>query len=245
MTIDEALDHGIAIIGMNARFPGAPDVETFWRNLHDGVESITSHADDELRAAGIDETTLRDPAYVKASGSLDGIELFDAGFFEYTPREAEMLDPQQRVFLECAWHALEHAGYDPQTYRGLIGMYAGSNISTYLLVNLVSNPDLIASYSSYQTIIANDKDYLPTRTSYKLNLKGPSLNINTACSTSLVAVHLACQSLLSGESDMALAGGVAINLPQRVGYWYREGSISSPDGHCRPFDAGAQGTISS
>ncbi|HEX6292586.1 MAG TPA: beta-ketoacyl synthase N-terminal-like domain-containing protein [Herpetosiphonaceae bacterium] len=239
----EDREQGIAIVGMSGRFPGAADVETFWRNIRDGQESIAFYSDEELQAAGIDERILRDPSYVKASGALDEIELFDAGFFEYTPREAEMLDPQQRIFLECAWHALEHAGYDPATYGGLIGVYAGSNISTYLLVNLASNPELVASFSGYQTIIANDKDYLPTRVSYKLNLRGPSLNINTACSTSLVAVHIACQSLLNGECDLALAGGVSITVPQRVGYWYREGGVSSPDGHCRAFDAAARGTV--
>ncbi len=245
MVNEHSLEHSIAIIGMSGRFPGAPDVETFWQNLRDGTETIRFFSDEELIAAGIDEATLGNPSYVKASGMLDGIELFDAAFFDYSPREAEMMDPQQRIFLECAWHALEHAGYAANTSTGLIGVYAGSNVSTYLLINLASHPELIASFSAYQTIIANDKDHLPTRVSYKLNLKGPSLNINTACSTSLVAVHVAAQSVLNGECDLALAGGVAINKPNLEGYWYHDGSIVSPDGHCRAFDANAQGTVDS
>jgi acyl transferase domain-containing protein/NADP-dependent 3-hydroxy acid dehydrogenase YdfG/acyl carrier protein len=237
---DNAYD--IAIVGMSGRFPGARNITEFWQNLRDGVESITFFSDEELRAAGIDDETLREPGYIKAAGTLDGLELFDASFFGFNPREAEVLDPQQRVFLECAWESLEHAGYDPETYRGLIGVYAGTSMSSYLF-NVYSNPELVGIIGDFQVQLGNDKDNLPTSVSYKLNLKGPSIAIQTACSTSLVAVSVACQSLLSYQCDMALAGGVRIALPQPSGYFYQEGGIMSPDGHCRAFDAQAQGTV--
>src|SRR5437868_8444460 len=243
MSKGDIADQEIAIIGMVGRFPQAADVDELWQNLCDGVESILSFSDEELEAAGVAPTVLQDPRYVKVGTVLEGAELFDAAFFGYTPREAEITDPQQRLFLECAWEALENAGYTPEIFDGLIGVYAGANISTYLLFNLASNPDLVMSVGMYQTLISNDKDHLSTRVSYKLNLKGPSITVQTACSTSLVAVHLACQGLLTGECDMALAGGCTLNLPQKVGYWYREGAIQSPDGHCRAFDAQAQGTV--
>ncbi len=233
----------IAIISMAGRFPGAKSVEEFWSNLRAGVESITIFTDEELLAAGVSRTELRDPNYVRANGVLDDIELFDASFFGFSAREAEITDPQHRLFLECAWEALERAGYDTQRYEGRIGVYGGGGINSYFLTNVLTNLDIINSVGAYQTAISNDKDYLSTRVSYKLNLKGPSLTVQTACSTSLVAVHLACQSLLSGECDMALAGGVTISVPQISGYQYREGSIASPDGHCRPFDAQAKGTL--
>ena len=234
---------GIAIVGMAGRFPGAPDVARFWNNLKAGLESVTFFSDDELAAAGISRDLLQDPAYVRARGIVADADRFDARFFGYTPREAELIDPQQRVFLECAWEALEHAGCDPEQYAGRIGVYAGTGINTYLLA-LAARPDVLAAYSPVQIAIASDKDFLPTRVSYKLNLTGPSVNVQTACSTSLVAVHVACQSLLSGDCDMALAGGVRITVPQESGYRYQTGSILSPDGHCRAFDAGAQGTVS-
>jgi acyl transferase domain-containing protein len=233
----------IAIIGMSGRFPGAPDLDAFWRNLRDGVESITVFSDEELQAAGVSPALLALPHYVKAKAIMDDVELFDAAFFGYTPREAEIMDPQQRLFLECAVAALEHAGYDPQIYQGLIGVYAGVGISSYLLFNLATNDDVLALAGFQQLMIGNEKDHLPTRVSYKLNLTGPSVNVNTTCSTGLVAVHLACQSLLNGECDMALAGGVSFVVPQRVGQLYQEGSIYSPDGHCRAFDAEAQGIV--
>jgi acyl transferase domain-containing protein len=236
--------HGadIAIIGMAGRFPGAPNIAAYWRNLRDGVESIATFSDDELAQAGVDPAALDDPAYVRRRGALDDIALFAAPFFGVTPREAEITDPQQRIFLECTWEALEHAGYDSAQYDGLIGVYAGAGQNTYLQ-QLYANPDLIRSVGEFQTAIGNEKDYLPTRVSYKLNLRGPSVSVQTACSTSLVAVHLACQSLLNGECDLALAGGVAIHAQQRIGYWYREGGVVAPDGHCRAFDASAQGTV--
>ena len=233
----------IAIIGLEGRFPGARNIDEFWRNLRDGVEAIRPYTDEELISAGVEPALLKHPNYVKAGSSLDGVEMFDAAFFGYSPREAEMMDPQQRLFLESAWQALEKAGYNPDSYTGRIGVYAGVGINRYLLSSLQPNSDLIESTGSYQTILGNDKDYLATRVSYKLNLRGPSLVVQTACSTSLVAVHLACQGLLTGECDMALAGGVSICVPQKTGYLYQEGGINSPDGHCRAFDAQAQGTV--
>jgi len=235
--------NGIAIIGMAGRFPGARDLDQFWRNLRDGVESISFFTDEELLQAGITPELLENPGYVKARGALDGVELFDAAFFGFNPREAEITDPQQRIFLECAWEALESAGYDPQKYEGAIGVYAGVGVNSYLLINLYSNQDLVESVGILQTFIHNRNDHLSTQTSYKLNLKGPSVTVQTACSTSLVAVHMACQSLLNNECDMALAGGVSIRLPQKSGYLYQEGGVLSPDGHCRPFDADAQGAV--
>ncbi|HKS30089.1 MAG TPA: SDR family NAD(P)-dependent oxidoreductase [Pyrinomonadaceae bacterium] len=230
----------IAIIGMACRFPGARGVEQFWRNLRDGVESLVPLSDEELSAAGVSPQMLANPNYVKAGMILDDVEMFDASFFGYNPREAEVMDPQQRFFLECAWEALEDGGYNGEKYKGSVGVYAGVGANTYLF-NLSSDSDLARTVGSYQTIISNDKDFLATRVSYKLNLKGPSLAVQTACSTSLVAAHLACQSLLNGECDMALAGGVSIRLPQKAGYLFEPEMIHSPDGHCRAFDAKAQG----
>jgi phthiocerol/phenolphthiocerol synthesis type-I polyketide synthase E len=232
----------IAIIGMAGRFPGASNLDIFWNNLRDGVESITALSDDELLAAGVDPAELRDPGYVKAAALLDQIEYFDAGFFGYTPFEAEVMDPQARLLLECSWEALEHAGYDPDRSGGAIGVYAGSKTNTYMF-SLAGNPDLVKSVDFLQAVLGGDLAMLSTRISYKLNLKGPSYAVQTACSTSLVAVHLACQSLLINECRIALAGAVAINVPHKVGYQYQPGGILSPDGHCRPFDAEAQGTI--
>ncbi|RMF30773.1 MAG: polyketide synthase, partial [Chloroflexi bacterium] len=233
----------IAIIGMAGRFPGARNLDEFWQNLRDGVESITFFTDEEAIAAGVDPALVKNPHYVKANGVLEDVELFDAAFFGFNPREAEIMDPQHRLFLECAWEALENAGYDPETFDGLIGVYAGASLSTYLLFHLLPNREVVESVHSDQIAIGNGRDYLPTRVSYKLNLRGPSVNVQTACSTSLVAVHLACQALLNYECDIALAGGVSVDVPQKRGYLYLEGGISSPDGHCRAFDARAQGTV--
>ena len=232
----------IAIIGMAGRFPGANNVDTFWQNLQNGVESISFFTDEELVSTGINAALLDDPNYVKASGVLEGIELFDASFFGFSPREAEIIDPQHRLFMECVWEALENAGYNSQTYSGRISIFAGAAASSYLLSNLYNNRNLLESVDQYQILIGNDKDFLPTQISYKLNLRGPSINVQTACSTSLVAVHLACQSLMNGESDIALAGGVSIGVPQKTGHHYKQGGINSPDGHCRAFDAEAKGT---
>ncbi len=231
----------VAVIGMAGRFPGARNVDELWRNLRAGVESITFFTDQELAAAGVDAALRRSPGYVPAKGCLTNVDRFDAEFFGIGPREAEILDPQQRLFLECAWEAIESAGYDLERYSGWVGVYAGSAMSTYFLANLLSHPELLRTVGHLQVGLGNDKDYLATRTSYKLGLEGPSLNVQTACSTSLVAIHLACQALLRGECDMALAGGVSIGFPHYTGYLYQEGGILSPDGHTRPFDAGAGG----
>lgn len=234
---------GIAIIGMSGRFPGAGSIEEFWSNLKDGVESVSYFSDSELKSAGVPSALISNPSYVRAKAILDGVEGFDARFFGFTPREAEITDPQHRLMIECAWEALERAGYDPERYAGLIGIYAGAGINSYLLRNLSSDRDLFDSMSAFQTSIHNKNDHLTTRVAYLLNLRGPSVTVQTACSTSLVAVCLASQSLLNYQCDMALAGGVCITLPQQSGYLYQEGGIGSPDGHCRAFDAKAAGTM--
>ncbi|NET03599.1 MAG: SDR family oxidoreductase [Symploca sp. SIO2B6] len=236
-------DLDIAIIGMSCRVPGAKDINSFWHNLRKGVESISFFSDSELESVGIDRALLNNPNYVKAFGKLSEIELFDASFFGFSAKEAQIMDPQHRLFLECAWEAIESAGYDPERYEGSIGVYAGAGMNTYVLNNLAQQLDLSEPVENYQVMVGNDKDFLSTRVSYKLNLTGPSINIQTACSTSLVAVHLACQSLLNNECDMTLAGGVSVLLPNQTGYLYQEGMILSPDGHCRAFDAQAQGTV--
>ncbi|HEX8272304.1 MAG TPA: beta-ketoacyl synthase N-terminal-like domain-containing protein [Longimicrobiaceae bacterium] len=240
---DDVSDSTVAIVGMSGRFPGAGDLERFWENLRGGVESVSFFGDAELEAAGVPAGLLRDPRYVRARAVLEGIEWFDADFFGFTPREAEVLDPQHRVFMECAWEALESAGYDPERFPGPVGVYAGASGSDYFLRHLLPDPALMASAGELQVQIGNGFASLPTRVSYELNLRGPSIAVQTACSTSLVAVHLACQSLLGGECDMALAGGVAITLPQTAGYLHERGSILSPDGHCRAFDRAAGGAV--
>ncbi|AFY44055.1 type I polyketide synthase [Nostoc sp. PCC 7107] len=232
----------IAIIGLSGRFPGAKDIDEFWYNLQNGVESVSFFTDEELLSAGINSSLLNDPNYVKAQAILADAEYFDAEFFGFNPREATITDPQHRVFLECAWSALENAGYDSHNYQGAIGVYAGSGMNTYLL-NIYLNQNIIGSVDPQQLVLAGNKDFLTTRVSYKLNLEGPSYAVQTACSTSLVAIHLACQSLLNGECDIALAGGVAINASRKDGYMYTEGGILSADGHCRAFDAHAQGSV--
>jgi acyl transferase domain-containing protein/acyl carrier protein len=234
----------IAVIGMAGRFPGAADIGQFRKNLSAGVESVTTFTDEQLLSAGVERGLLQEPNCVKAGVLLDGADLFAAEFFGYTPREAELTDPQQRVFMECAWEALEDAGYDPDRSRLRIGVFAGAGPNSYFQNNLVSNSHMMASLNFLERLIAAGNDYLTTRVSYKLNLRGPSLTLQTACSTSLVAAHLACQSLLNGECEIALAGGVYIRFPQITGYLYQEGSILSPDGRCRAFDASAQGTMS-
>jgi acyl transferase domain-containing protein/acyl carrier protein len=234
---------GVAVVGLAARFPGARDAAELWRNLAGGVESISFFSAEELAAAGVDPALLADPRYVRAKGTLADADLFDAAFFGFTPREAEAMDPQHRVFLECAWEALEDAGCDPERFPGRVGVWAGSGTSSYLISNLLPNGGRLEALGGLQVLLLNDRDFLATRTSYELNLKGPSASVQTACSTSLVAAHMAAQSLLSGECDMALAGGVSISAPMRGGYLYQEGSVMSPDGHCRAFDAGAGGSV--
>ncbi|MBZ5521019.1 MAG: type I polyketide synthase, partial [Acidobacteriia bacterium] len=228
----------IAIIGIAGRFPGAQTPEQFWRNLAEGRESVSFFPDLPPVQAG----TVGGAKYVPARAVIHDIDLFDPAFFGYSPAEASVMDPQQRLFLECAWQALEDAGYDPGAYPGAISLYAGCTTNTYLLTQFPPD-ELIRVLNDFQTVIANDKDFLVTRVSYKLNLRGPAVNVQSACSTSLVAVHLACQSLLTGESDMAMAGGVSVRLPQGLGYWHQAGGIYSSDGHCRAFDSKADGTF--
>ena len=234
----------IAIVGMAGRFPGARNLEQFWQNLRNGVESIRTLSDAELLAAGAVVEDLTRPDYVKGASVLDDVPMFDAAFFGLSPRDAAIMDPQHRHFLECAWEALEDAAHPPQRFGGSIGVFAGSGMNSYLIHNLLANKKLLESAGLFQLKqTGNDKDVLATRVSYQLDLRGPSINVQTACSTSLVAVHLACQSLLNYECDMALAGGVTIEIPHGQGYIYREGEILSRDGHCRSFDAASTGTV--
>ncbi|MEA2601553.1 MAG: phthiocerol/phenolphthiocerol synthesis type-I polyketide synthase [Acidobacteriota bacterium] len=239
----EDLADRIAIVGMAGRFPGARDLGAFWRNLRDGVESVRFLSREEMAAAGVPETVAGDPAWVPAVALPEGVDEFDAPFFGISHREAEVLDPQQRLFLEACWAAMEDAGRAPGTRTGVVAIYAGATTSTYLLFNLARNPQVLASVDPLQLIIGNAVDSLASRVSYKLDLKGASHAVQCACSTSLAAVHLACQALLNQECDMALAGGVSINVAQRGGYRFQEDSILSPDGHCRAFDAAARGTL--
>lgn len=231
----------IAVVGMAGQFPGSPDVDNFWRNLRDGLETITFFREEELKAAGLPEAVIGQANYVPAKGLLADAELFDAGFFGYAPCDAEMMDPQHRIFLECAWQALENAGYDPLRCEFPVGVFAGSSANTY------SRTDgyLAAARSAggLDVRIGSDRDFLATRVSYKLNLKGPSMVVQTACSTSLVAVCQACQALADYQCDMALGGGVSVGVPRIAGYFYQEAGIASPDGHCRPFDANSKGTL--
>ncbi|MEH2186412.1 MAG: beta-ketoacyl synthase N-terminal-like domain-containing protein [Nostoc sp.] len=236
---EQTANPDIAIVGMSGRLPGAKNIDEFWHNLENRVESISFFSNQDLIDLNLGEDILRDPNYVKAAPILEDIEHFDARFFGYTPREAELIDPQHRLFIECAWEALENAGYDPETYEGLIGVYAGVSTNTYFFNNIYNNVNSRDISNNYTF----NKDFLTTNVSYKLNLKGPSVGIQTYCSTSLVALHLACKSLLDEECDIALAGGVTIIVPQNSGYFYEEDGILSPDGHCRAFDAKAQGTV--
>ncbi|MEM7587771.1 MAG: type I polyketide synthase, partial [Acidobacteriota bacterium] len=239
---DDQNESCIAVIGMAGRFPGAEDVAQFWKNLCSGTESIVFFSDEELRAEGYDDELLSRPECVKARGLLEDIERFDAEFFGYSRREAEVMDPQQRIFLESAWTALEDAGYTPEGCPGPVGVFAGSSMNTYFL-GFANDPELRKSAGDFLLGVGSEKDFLPTRVSFKLDLKGPSVSIQTACSTSLVAVHAAVQSLLNGECDMALAGGVSAGVPQKSIHLYQRGGIASPDGHCRAFDASAEGTV--
>ncbi len=234
----------IAVIGMACRLPGASDPGQFWDNLRGAVESVKFFEDSELRTAGVSEHLIANPSYVKAKAVLDGIDLFDAGFFGFSPREASIMDPQHRHFLECSWEALENGGCDPSRFDGAIGVFAGVGMNAYMMFNLLTNPDLIESVGMFLVRhTSNDKDFLATRVSYCLDLTGPSVNVQTACSTSLVAVHLGVQSLLNGETDAVLAGGVTFDIPQETGYLYEDGHILSPDGHCRPFEERSAGTL--
>ncbi|MDP9360611.1 MAG: amino acid adenylation domain-containing protein [Acidobacteriota bacterium] len=236
----DATSSSIAIVGMSCRFPGASNIDEFWRNLAGGVESVSFFSDDELAAAGVDPSVFRDSKYVRAGAILKDIDLFDAAFFGFNAKEAQTQDPQHRIFLECAVEALENAGVNPQDDDTTIGVFAGKSMSTYVYPVL----DLAQPLNYFQMLFANDKDFLTTHLSYRLNLKGPSVNVVTACSTSLVAVAMACRSLQSGECEVALAGGVAVKIPQRAGFLSEDGTgIFSSDGHCRPFDARGDGII--
>jgi acyl transferase domain-containing protein/acyl carrier protein len=232
----------IAIVGLAARFPKSRSAEEFWKNLNAGVECISFFSKEEMMQHGANAEMLSRPGLVRAAALLDDIDLFDAEFFGYSPGEAQTIDPQHRLFLESAWEALEDAGYVASKFPGLIGVYAGTGFNSYLM-RLLSSGSLPASADGMQITLGNDKDYLTTRISYKLNLRGPSVCVQTACSTSLAAVHLACQGLIEHECDMALAGGVSVRCPQPMFYHYQQGSILSPDGHCRTFDARAEGTV--
>ena len=237
-------DSDIAIIGMAAHLPGAPSVAAYWDNLVRGVESIRPLTEADLLAAGESPSKMRHPRYVPAAAPLEGFADFDPEFFGFSQKEAAILDPQHRHFLEVAWEALEDAGHPPERFAGAVGVYAGCGMGSYFYFNLCSNPDLVDNTGMFLLRhTGNDKDFLATRASHVFDLKGPSINVQTACSTSLVAIHMAAQSLLNGECDMALAGGVTIELPQGRGYVYTEGEILSPDGHCHAFDHRAEGTV--
>ncbi len=231
----------IAIIGMACRFSGSRNVEAFWQNIHNGVETISHFSDEYLLLTGVDHNLLTRSEFVKSGFVVEDIELFDAGFFNVSPREAEISDPQRRLFLECAHEVLEYSGYTSDFGRNRIGLFAGQGESGYIR-KFTSNPDIISATDPFNVALANNHGLLSTYVSYKLNLNGPSLNIQTACSTSLVATHVACQSLLNNECDIALAGGVTINTFFKDGYLYQKGGITSPDGHCRAFDSKANGT---
>jgi phthiocerol/phenolphthiocerol synthesis type-I polyketide synthase E len=246
--VDEALNmieddsvERIAVVGFSCRFPGAKNSDEFWHNLRDGVDSIRRFSTEELVSAGVPDEWLNDSNFVRAGALLDNIDLFDAEFFKYSPREAVSIDPQQRIFMETAWEALEHAGCNPYSYGAPIGVFAGANPNEYQLLLPVPDPRDVAS--AMELLIGNEKDFLSTRLSYKFNLKGPCLTVQTGCSTSLVAVQLACQSLLNYQCSMSLAGGVSVGLRLGKGYFYQEGTIASPDGYCRVFDAKARGTV--
>lgn len=239
---DPLLVSSVAIIGMAGRFPGAGNVDEFWTNLRNGVESISFFTEEEVLSNGVSLDVARDPHFVGAGGVLEAPELFDAAFFNYSPAEAALMDPQHRIFLECAYEALENAGYDSWRYSNLIGVYAGSSFNTYFMLNLLPNFDGYADAA--RLLVGNEKDFVPTRVSYQLNLRGPSFSLQAGCSTSLYVTHVACQSLLNGECDIALAGSVSIAAQQKIGFMYRDGGIWSADGHCRAFDAKATGSVS-
>ena len=244
----------IAIVGIGLRFPGASNPEEFWRVLAEGREMITFFTAEQALAAGIDPELVRNPHHVRAAPLLDAPEAFDAEFFRYSAKEARLIDPQQRVFLEVCWEAFEDAGYDPLTFPGKVGLFAASGMNAYLTNNLWANDKFLQdenggriltvdSMNGFNVMIANDKDYLPMRVSYKLNLRGPSVNVQSACSSTLLTLHEACKSLRMGDCEMALAGGVSIKLPQHAGHLYSPGMLNSPDGHCRAYDEKAEGTI--
>jgi acyl transferase domain-containing protein len=233
----------IAIIGMAGRFPGAANLREFWRNLQGGVESIGHFTENELLDSGMPIEVIRHPDLVAAKGILDDADLFDAAFFGISPREAELMDPQHRLLMECAWHALEDAGYDSNRFAGRIAAFTSTGLNTYLPFNICSHPGLAQKVGGFHLSICNDKDFVATRIAYAMNLKGASVNVSTACSSSLVSVHFACQHLLTHQCDLSLVGAVSVHFPQKVGHIYEPGAAYSPDGHCRPFDATPSGLI--
>ncbi len=240
----EITENDVAIIGMAARLPGARNIEAFWENLRDGVESVRRYTEQELLDAGESPEALRDPNYVPCGAPLQDLELFDGEFFGFSPKESAILDPQHRHFLEVAWEALENAGHPPDRFPGSVAIYGGVGMGAYFMFNVLTNAELIDSVGMFLLRhTGNDKDFLVTRVAYLLDLKGPAIGVQTACSTSLVATHMAAQALLNGECDMALAGGVTIELPHNRGYHFKDGEILSPDGHCHAFDHRSQGTI--
>ena len=248
MTIEttEYPETDIAIVGLAGRFPGAEDTDAFWDNLKNGVESIEPYDEETLRDMGVAEETIANPDFVGCGALLPDQDKFDAAFFGYSPREAEELDPQQRLFLETAWQAMENAGYDGASTGFPVGVYGGCGVNTYLITNLMQSGRFndLGNISSLQALMnGNNKDAMTMTLAYKLNLKGPAVTVQTACSTSLSAVHMACRGLLNYEADMALAGGAWLNLLHEGGYVYQSGAILSPDGHCRPFDEKALGTV--
>jgi len=234
----------IAIIGMAGRFPGARDLRAFWHNLQGGVDAIGHFSEEELMATGLFPIeVIRHPDFIAAKGVLDDADLFDAAFFGISPREAELMDPQHRLLMECAWHALEDAGYDSERYPGRIAAFTSTGLNTYLAFNICSHPGLAQRVGGFHLSICNDKDFVATRIAYAMNLTGASLNVSTACSSSLVAIHFACQHLLTQQSDMSIVGAVSVHFPQKVGHIYEAGAAYSPDGLCRPFDATKSGLI--
>jgi phthiocerol/phenolphthiocerol synthesis type-I polyketide synthase E len=235
--------YNIAIVGMAGRFPGATSPAEFWTNLVNGVESVREFSPEELRAAGVPDADAANPSYVCRGADIEAVEQFDARFFGLTPQEARVTDPQHRFFLQCSWEALEDAGLVPAQFNGKIAVFASSSMSSYLFHNLQRNREFVTGGIDYPVLLGNDKDFLATRVSYKLNLSGPSMTVQSACSSSLVGIHFACRSLLDGESDAAIAGGVSITVPQTTGYVYKDGGILSRDGRCRVFDATASGTV--
>lgn len=241
---NEATGLEVAVIGIAGRFPGAVDVSEFWDIVRTGRETISRFPDAEAGAAGVPGERPRAPGHVAAGGVLTGADRFDHRLFGYSPRDAALLDPQQRLFLECAWTALEDAGYRAERFPGLVGVYASTSQSSYLQHFLRGDPRLLSGVGAHELMLANDKDTLATRVAYHLDLRGPALTVQSSCSSSLVGVHLACQALLSRECDLALAGGVTVQVPQREGYQAGDGGVMSPTGHCYPFDSRADGTVS-
>ena len=238
---EKASDELIAVIGLSGRFPGAGDIQQFWQNLIAGKESIKFFSEEELRQAGVDENYISHPDFVAAKGYLDNADQFDAQFFGFSPRDADFMDPQHRLFLMLAWEAMEHANYDPDRYDGNVGVFAGCSENNYWF-SIMRNKEVLDA-GMLENALAAGKDFLASRVAYKLNLRGPAITVQTACSTSLVAVHQACRSIIDGECDIAMAGGVSIGVPLVSGYIYTPDSIASPDGHCRAFDESAAGTV--